>query len=241
MAVSVQFKSKEATIQAFQNVEVEAWSVWQHKQLLFKGIGDQDLNAFLDMLCENSTNAIYTIKWYEDIHDKKAIKDNTPCDGSFNFKLNADTQEINQSQYGVIKHNNELASRVGAMESKFDLILEKLEGESEEEEQPNRLGIIGDIIGHPAIAPMIPTFIAMLTGTQYPAGNYKGHLQPMQNYQATVGNIPNETKLNDAIERLKLYDDKLADHLLKLAIIAETDRNTFAMVMQTLEAYKPPQ
>jgi len=230
MGASVQFKSKEGIMQAFQGVEVDAWSVWQHKQLLFKGIGDQDLSAFLDMLAENSTNAVYTVKWYEDITDKKQIKDNTPCDGSLNFKLNADGQEINQSQYGVVKYNNELVSRINGMEEKFNLLLDKFEGESEEPE--NKLGIIGDIIGHPSIAPLLPQLLSVVLGIN-------NQPQPQQYTPAIVGNVPEDKRLTEAIQRLKIYDSKLADHLMKLATIAETDPNTFAMVMQTLDNYRP--
>lgn len=229
MSTSVQFRDKESALAAFNNVECEAWSVWQNKQLLFKGIGSGDLSAFLDMLSESSTNAVYTIRYYEEITEKKHIKNDTAFDGSFNFKLNSDGQEINGAQYSGIRNNNELLSRVNGLDTKFDMIMSKLE-EEEEEEEPNRLGIIGDIIGHPAIAPLIPQFISLLMGVK-PGDNAPQYIP------ATVGNIP-DTKLNEAIERLKLFDDKLSDHLTKLANLAEKDPATFEMIMKSLEAYK---
>lgn len=228
---SIQFGDKDSAIKAFENVDCPAWSVWQSKQLLFKGIGETDLDAFLEMLAAGSTNAIYTIRYYEGITDKKHIKNDTPFDGSFNFKLNADSQQINNSQYAVLANKNELLSRVNGLDQKFDAIMSKLEEEEEEEEEPtNRLGIIGEIIGHPAIAPLIPQVLSMMLGIK------PGETAP-QYIPATVGNIP-DTKMNEAIERLKLFDDRLADHLMKLANLAEKDPGTFKMIMQSLDAMK---
>lgn len=236
---SIQFRGKAAVIEAFENVDAKAFTIWQGKQYLFKGMGEEELEAFLNMLEQNSMNCIYTVKVYEDIADKKAIKSNTPDDGSFNFRLNADEQLITNNQYAASYNRNELISKIGALENKFDTVMAKLEEEPEEDEQPNRLGIIGDIIAHPAIAPIIPQLAAMLMGMAQRQG--QNFQQPRVMQPGTVGNIPstnNSPMLNDAIERLKLADSKLAEHLLKLANLAEKDPGTFAMFLQTLEAYQ---
>jgi len=225
---SIQFRGKQAVLEAFDNVDVQAFTIWQGKQYLFKGSGATELDGFLTMLEQNSMNAIYTVKVYEDITDKKQIKSNTPDDGSFNFKLNADGMEITNGQYTSFNNRNELISRIGAIENKFDAIISKLE-EQQEDEPENRLGIIGEIIGHPAIAPLLPQVMAMLMGTNAQQQQYR--------QLATVGNVP-DPKLNEAIERLKLADDRLSDHLMKLADIAANDPNTFAMIMQSLDNYQ---
>lgn len=231
MAVSVQIKGKDKLLEAFDNIKVEAFSIWQGKQMLVKGFGMEELTALIEMFEDGATNAPYTIKWYEDITDKKQIKNNTPDDGSLNFRLNGEAQEITNAQYSAVHNRNELISKIGALENKFDTVLERLDSEPEPE-QENKLGFIGEILGHPSIAPLIPQFVSMLMGTGQSS-------QPARLPQvATLGNVPNDSAMTEAITKLKLYDSKLSEHLAKLAHLAEKEPATFTMIMNSLDSYE---
>ena len=235
MAKSIHFRNIEDTVNAVKSTGYEAWSVWEQNLLLCKGIGTDDLQQFLDLLSDGGTNAIYTVKYYAKIADKDDIKNNTAHDGAFNFKMNGDGQEITQAQYGSIKHSNELQNRVSGIEAKIDLIAEALERDTDEvEEKPNRLGIIGEIMAHPSIAPIMPRLIE----------SFLGALQPQQQPQripmpaiASVGNIPADNELQAAIDKLKTFDPKLSEHLTKLAIIAEQQPQTFKMILNSLDSF----
>lgn len=247
---SVQFRSAEMALQAFGNTDCEAWSVWQGKQLLYKGIGDEDLKAFFDLLEDQASNAVYTLCYYEDITSKKNINSKTPFDGSFNFRLNSDRMEITQAQYSKVGSLNELQSKVSAMENRIGDFLDKLENREEEEpEPPNRLGIIGDILEHPAIAPLLPQLLAMVTGTNKQIG-YANQINGKQAVNGdeipgvvrmgavgAVSNVPPAItdKTNQAIERLQLVDPNLSDHLTMLANLAEKDPGTFQLLLSSLE------
>lgn len=238
MAESVHFRDLESAVAAVKNTGYEAWSVWEKNFLLCKGIGTDDLNAFLELLAESSTNAIYTVRYYAKIADKDDIKNNTPHDGAFKFRLNSDGQEVTQSQYGVIRHNNELASRVAGIESNQERILKILEEETiEDREKPNSLGVIGEILAHPAIQPMIQPFLSsLLLGTSMTPGQSQQRPAFMQ--PATVGNIPNDKELLESSLRvLQEQDPRYIEHIAKLANIAVTDPQTFKMILASLDGY----
>lgn len=174
MSSSVQFYGIKPVLQAYQNRDVEAWSLWQGKQYLFRGIGYDALSAYLNMLDEAGSGAVYTLKVYDDIEDEKKIKETTPADGSFNFRF------TDQSEYVEGKQGRQ---RVGRAETGNDsLILGKLEAMEErlramEHPEPeSKLGVIGEILEHPALAPMLPKLVEILAGflTGKPGQNSQG-------------------------------------------------------------------
>lgn len=233
MAGSVQFYGKENTIEAFESRNVDAWSVFQHKQLLHKGIGATDFAEFVTMLSRGSSNAIYTVCVYEDITDVKKIKNTTPNDGGFNFRLNDESQMITNSQYSRMGSMQQLVDEVKALR----LEVQELQEDDEEEEKPHNLGMMGDILAHPAIAPIVPNLVQSLVS------NLMGvPIQPMpqHNYDrvSSLGAITpdEENKIQQALKKLKAADPKIGTHLLQLADIAEKDRNSFNVLLTTLES-----
>lgn len=230
---SVQFKSAEKASEAFGNTECQAWSVWTGKQLMYKGIGVADLDAFLDLLKDNgASNAIYTIAYYEEITDKKKINSKTAFDGSFNFRMNDEGQEITGDQYHKFYRNNEVQSRLSGLEKKFELLMEKFDSDVETETE-NKLGVIGEVLSHPAIAPVIPQLMQQIV-----AGLFKPVQQVPPRLQAVagIGNIAEQDpRLAEVITRLLKADPKLVDHLIKLADMSENDPQNFAIVVAALE------
>lgn len=225
---AVQFYGKETVIEAFQNRKVEAWAIFQHKELLIKGIGEEDFTEFIEMLAKGSTNAIYTVRVYEDMQDTKQIKSNTPNDGGFNFRLNADEQIITGSQYSRMGSMNQLISEVSALRKE---VKEMQEGEDEDEdEKPNKLGMMGDILAHPAIAPVVPAIVQQLLSAFLPGATFQ---QPV----TTLGEITadEETKLAQGLQRLRKHDSKLGTHILKLADIGDKDKVSFTTLLTMLD------
>lgn len=238
---SIQFKGIEGVVTAYENRNVPAWSLWQGKQFMFKYEGPdleqgaEQLEKTLEMLSESS-NAIYTLKVYEDVPGGK-IKSNTPDDGSFNFKINADTQLVTQNQYASLKHNNAIAERLAAIEER----LNEREEENDEPEE-NRLGMIGTILEHPALQPIITQVLANIFTTKKSdaaAPPQTASVVPMQPVQrAAINGVHDDAKILQAINDLKAHDERLADHLAKLASIAKNDPGSFNFLIATLDNLK---
>jgi hypothetical protein len=230
MAGSIQFFGKDQVIQAFQNRNVDVFSIFQHKQMLTKGKGDAEFSAFIELLCSGTSNAIYTVYVYEDLEDHKAVKSNTPNDGGFNFRLNDESQLITGQQYNRMGVQNQLLQEIQLLRKEVKDLQE--EEEAEEAEKPHNLGMIGDIMSHPAVSPIVPFIV------QHIVSQIMGvpiNLQTMQNAQS-LGNIPaeEETKLQQGIAILKKHDPNLGTHILKLATIAEKDKPGFNYLIGVL-------
>jgi hypothetical protein len=232
MTSSVQFKGIDAVLEAFQNRDVPSWSLWQGKQFMFKCEGESmndsliQLDTILQTLAKSS-NAIYTLKVYEDLGKGVKIKSNTPDDGSFNFKLNFDSQEITGSQYSALRNQSGIEQRLGKIE---ELLIRQAEEEEEEEEEEPRssLGIIGEIVNDPGLAPIVVPLISKLLGI----GNISmpQQMQPV----ARIAGI-DEDELTEAIRILKEHDPNISAHLMKLAQIAQNDKDTFNFLLKTLD------
>lgn len=225
---SVQFKGLESVLAAYENRNVPAWSLWQGKQFMFKyegtdiAEGAQILSDTLEMLARSS-NAIYTLKIYEELTGGK-IKSNTADDGSFNFKLDIDTQEISVQQYGSIRQRNEVLERLEAIENRIT------EREQQDQEAPpaNSLGMIGELLQLPAVQPLIQPLLSNILG------KIMGSKAPATGMPAAaISGI--EGGLNDAISELQQADGNLPAHLSKLAAIAKNDPATFKQLLLMLE------
>jgi hypothetical protein len=229
---SVQFNNVESVLNAYESREVCAWSLWQGKQFMFKyegdniGEGSQQLRATLDLLAESS-NAIYTLKIYEDLPGGK-IKSNTPDDGSFNFKINAESQQLTQAQYSRTVNNQVILEKLNQLEARLNE-----QDEDEDEPEPNRLGLIGEIIGNPTLQPIITNLITAIfskAGTPTPTPQ-----PPPQLQRAALNGVGDEVQLMEAIRELKKHDANLTEHLAKLAKIAAESPDSFKFLLQTLD------
>lgn len=248
LSSSIQFRDGEAVLSAFENRKVEAWSISQGKQFMFKGIGSEDLRAVIETLSDSFSSATYTLRVYEDLKYIKEIKSNTPDDGSFNFKFNEDLKENYRVMGGgptsySQKENNLILSKLAGIEER----LNREEMEEPEENKTPSLGIIGDILAHPAIAPIAPTliqtFLEFITGKAVPGNlnnNQNLRMAPeminSNSYQSnSISGINEDQQLNEAIIKLKSYDSNLLQHLQKLIVIAENDNTTFNLIIKSLD------
>ncbi len=240
MSSSVQFKGIDNVLSAFENRNVPAWSLWQGRQFLFKHEGNDlkesadSLHQILDQLNE-STNAIYTLKVYEDWNGGR-IKNNTPDDGSFNFKLNAEGQEITLSQYGKVNGMGAISERLAAIEERLT--------DKEEEEPKSKFGMIGDILNDEALGPIVAPILTgllqkILTPVKRTESGQATTQQPTQNdfmRPAAIAGIEEyEQTLSEAIAILRKADPKLPEHLTKLAKMSQEDPGSFQQLLSIME------
>src|SRR5690242_19337422 len=198
---SVQFKNRNSVLDAYSDRDVKAWSIWQGKQFMFKGWGLEELEPVIDLLGDGGTNAIYTLRVYEDLEDKKQIKSNSVDDGSFNFRLNDERQEITNGQYWKNDNRENILDKLNRIEARLD--------EEETEVKTNKsLGKIGDILEHPAILPVVPLLIEKVLSALLGPNN-QAQQQPQLNYtapQSLAGIDSNDDLIRINIEKLKKHD-----------------------------------
>lgn len=234
---SIQFRGIDGILNAFDNRGVPAWSLWQGKQFLIKGYDREPLQAFLGALMEGGSNAIYTLKVYEDLTEDevKKIKSNTPDDGSFNFRLDGeDMQRLDNPTYR--RNYGDLDSRLKRIE---DLLTDNPESEAEPEtigsaamkvlQDPQQLAKYIDIFrgifspGNPAVPPPM----------------YK---EPAASPAAAMGSVQEKqeqdlNRLEKAIDTLAAADPRLIEHLEKLASLATNNAGQFQMLLSMLEKF----
>lgn len=217
---SVQFRNANDVLTAYVNRNVAPWSIWQNAQFMFKYEGN-DINEGQGQLEEvlkvlQQSNATYTLKVYEDLPKNGKIKNNTPDDGSFNFRFIEDG-------YGVPGNaNNALLTELRAMK----LQIEDLQNQETEPEE-NPLGIVGHILAVPgvteAVAGVLPVLVGKLFGTN--------------SSPVALAGIPGEAvnNIGEALALLQQKDPQLELHLIKLAVCARDKPAMFEQVISMVK------
>lgn len=253
MGKSVQFYGADQVLEAAQNRGCSRWGMFQQSQFLFKNEGD-DLDeslAFLEKILENLTEseAIYTLKFYE---DDIRIKEKTPCDGSFNFRLFTPQQREERAQH--------MMSGTGLMSQQMREMRQELEAlKLEKEEQPEETTLHDIIIGalkdpnklQSYITALSP-FLSMLGIGNIPPQNENtmGQLsrigttgQTSPGYTPGHGHHGNDTSLTQsdvdriakAVETLVAIDTEFVEHIEKLAAIATKDKQKFLGLVSMID------
>lgn len=239
MAGVFQIKGKENILQAFDNAKVEVWAIFVGRNLITKGCGADMLESFLDLVTQNGSNGVYTLKLYEDIDDAKKVKEKTEASGSLNFILNAD-DFVDGSGFKTIS---------GIDRRLYDEVQELKRELKEQREQSNQepqtleqaaIGLLGDPQGLAAI---------ILSIKELFKANNNNPPAPAYSIPATVGNVHNQNNmatelteqekesLSNSIDILIDCDPKIAEHLAKLASIAQTKPSQFKLLLTMLESY----
>ena len=221
-AKSVQFREAEDIIEAYQENNVPAFAIFHNDNLLHKYAG-VDLDEGCQLLAkwlsklENSA-AIYTLKIYEKLPPEGFIKSATPYDGSFNFRFR---------EYDAIGSTSKTDSKVLELLTRMDERIAELESDREESETSGpALGWVGDLLAVPEIKNIAMNVISgVLQGVV-------GSLKLPQ--PATVGNATADP-LQNALAILSKNDDRLVEHLQKLAALSEQNKPMFNMLLKTLD------
>lgn len=221
---SIQFTEPEDVLTAFKRSGFSTWAITQHTQFMFQYCSAdkeesgrmlaQHLEAIMD------SGAIYTLKVYK---GNALLDERTPCNGSFNFRL-ADYAETSFADRRAARHgggNNEILSRLTAIDQRLKDIEEGEDDDDEEEDQLGGIGTILNTLKDPQIMGLIQM---MMNGGKKPAA---------------IAGTPEEKNaaLANALQVLQKNDAKFPEHMVKLADISESNRVTFEMLLGMLEKF----
>ena len=161
----------------------------------------------------------YVIKFWDEKpqFDAKGKLTTTP-DGSLRFITNNDeevTEYIAGYQQRVGSYNNEILSRLSAIETKMN--------EPDEEEEEHKPDLISGIISNPEIQNMIVGYIGMIVD----------RLIPLKKTVAING-VTDHNKMQVALEILQRHDPELDNDLFLLATMAENDPGQFEFLLKML-------
>lgn len=240
---AVLFRGKSAVVDAYIANDIPAWSIWNGpQQLIFKYDGD-DLTTGEDLLKQaieklrrSGSEAALTLKVYSDI--KGGIKSNTPFDNSFTFSLYDPTEggsPYQQNRTAVQQELDDMREEI-----------RQLKAEPVEEEEPEKKGAVGAIMG--VIEKMLaePEIRQAVMG--FVVSKIRSFVNPFKPQPvATMGAVDTpqasawdtlsedqKTKLNQAVEILMQCDKEIGDHLLGLAMIAKNDPGKYQMALKFL-------
>lgn len=227
-AKTIQFKSIENIIAWYgEDDNLIEWTIAYGKEppvFQYRGEdkteGTEKLRTNLVAMYNDRSAAIYTIRLHEG--DEIIL--------SCNFRLHDHSELYVPGMIGGATANNEIISMLKAQEKQMEAIskrLNDLEGEDEddEDEDTGQLGAIGKVLENP----FVQGFLSKLFDT--------GLNQQQQKPAAISGVFDSDTqdqKISKAISILKQHDEKLGDHLLKLASIAQNNPTKFKSLISTL-------
>lgn len=229
MSGSIQFKGTKAVLEAYDNNDVAAWAIFESKRMMVKHTDRDFLEAYLKNLQECGTNATYTLKVYEDVTDRKQIKENTPCDGSFNFKVFTfdEYENVREDSAPIQRYKGVMAQEIREIKEQLQQVL----SERTNEEPPSRLGIIGEIME----SPLGPYVGQIIQNWLAPAGRTLSAAVGNLPASSTAGNGGTSGSLQDTINSLRQYDPRINEHLAKLLKIATDDLPSFQFLIKTLD------
>jgi hypothetical protein len=238
---SVQFTNKDDVLEAYMKMKVGPWAIWCGKELNFScsdkspSVCLAELTEYLEMLDRNEAPVYYALRVYRGLKSDEQITSKTPYDNSFGFRLTesaagyrraagGDTG-ISGMTVGTLRKQWEseqaLLNEIKAMR----LELEELKNPDDDEDDEYGLGKIGRILQHPTIAPMaqnlIGAFTAMLKRNQ-PAGQIAG--------------VPDDSKVQDALQILNDCIADFPDILNKLALMAQKNPGQLKLYCDALRS-----
>lgn len=222
---SVQFKTVEDILSAYESRDVVKFAIFQDKQFLFKYEGE-DINEGLIQLetmirALRQSAAIYTLAVYEDIPKNGKIKSDTPYDGSFNFRFQDNTDSYNNGSSLL----RELTENQRVMNERINAILEKENDEPENE--PSEMDAISGFLSHPLVQQYAPVLLGAL-GVKMgepPAAAMAG--LPA----AGCHNQDISDELYSALCDMLNVSPDVEKHLIKLGTLAKTNPAKFKQIL----------
>jgi FtsZ-binding cell division protein ZapB len=249
---TVQFRTIEDVIQAYENRDVPAWAIFAGNQFMFSFSGDSvtdgkaELEGILQKLSDNQSSAIYTLCIYEDLPKGGKIKSGTQNDGSFNFRLHEYATNyipgVPGGRYGLMMNENKvLIDEIKALRMEVAELKSKVDQESEEDqddEEDDLLGRIGKILENPSLQPIIQTIAGRITDFITPKKE-GGEAENMGLRKiAGVPNSDNDSKVSEAVNILSESVPDLGDVLMKLANLSRKSPRQFNLYVGMIRSMK---
>lgn len=190
----------------------------------------EDINEVAELIKQKFEDTeiskdIFCLMWWD---EKPILKDGKPVNPASDSVLfmtvtdeDIQARQANyQANIGYV--NNQIISRLSAIEEK----LNSEEEEEEEQQQPATMDGIGAVFANPAFSAGLATLVGRLIDNYLPEKKAVTAL-------AGTGESENE-KLQAALIRLQAVNPNLADDLLLLADLAESNPGQFKMLLSML-------
>jgi hypothetical protein len=256
MAKAVHFKGRPVIMKAFSNVQLSAWAIVQDNRLLYKCAeakvdeSETMLEEFLKSLERSNSGAIYELRLYEEVKDRKKIKLSLEPDFSYNFTL-FDPEEYPAP--GTITRREgyaRLEDKLDALDAKIALLKEEQQEDEEDSvgapppesalermlnkilEQPKAQDKIGEIF-----CGLVDKLFS--SNTEPMAENKQIHAMGNVNDNAPIKEITQEQlqKIQQAVEILAGIDPGFGDNLMKIAQLAQNNLKKYRSLVMMLNTF----
>lgn len=226
-AKSVQARDIPTLVKIYKNMGIPTWSVKQGSALCYKYIGEdieeggRQLEAYLDLLQDTESAAIYQLCLYEDFSGR--LTDKTECDLSNNFRLNDNT-----ASYGSPDH---FGGGYGAILGEIKTMRKELNDLKNQQPEENKLGIIGEILEYESLQPIIMAIGNKCADWIMSPAKQVGELKrvsgvPPGATQAKTCNWREDKQIGEAMDVLALTGD-LPEILAQLALLSRKKPTQF--------------
>ena len=156
--------------------------------------------------------------------------------GKKNVVKNAITFQLNKSVYSQMMPqqmgyaNNQLLDEIRSLKAEISAIKmqQEMEEDEDEEEEPEEENMLAGFMKNPQVQSMILAQLGNLFSPSQKVTHVAGVLDGVESEQ--------DTKIDEAVDRLKKHDPQLGDDLLKLCEIAENDPMQWKMLLKMLRA-----
>lgn len=228
--IGVQIIGREAVLSRFNKFDTDTWALYQGKQFIVGGVGEDQLSDWLSDLSTAGSTATYVLRMYDTDQPPTAATGNADYVASINFKL-VDSYE----GQGIHGHSVKLMQRLEAIEKKLDA-----EEQGEEEPggindvimgwltEPEKLGMVvgafRQLVGMGGALPPAP--VQAIAGFNVGKDNEQPGADKEQQLQA----------LARALDILEKADPKIVTHLDKIAKLSQTDPMIFAGIIAKIDA-----
>jgi hypothetical protein len=229
MASGIQFYGIESVVAAYELNKVPNWGLFCGKQFQFKydegsdmAEGAEKLKAILTRLAEVKSSNTYTLTVYEELGSGEKIKNNTPFDGSFNFRLNEEDQYLASNG----NYSKKLDERLKQIE-------DKLSPDTEEEEKSAGIsGFLGSLLEKPEVQNYIFQKAFAFMDKIFP-GDYSAPVPA-----AAIGKIETDAdivgRVQNSLRVLMEVDPDFVNTIEKVAAMAKNSPAKYNMLVKML-------
>lgn len=237
---AIQFYGSTTVLKAFEASGLTVWAVFWQKDKTYWGDTAESLKECLDTL---GAGPVYKLKMYKNVDDADDIDEKTPCNGSFNFKLEGEaggaySKEGTSVTSRLLRRLDDIEANV--LLKRLDSIEEKMGKASGE--GIDVIGAVNNLINDPAslvqVLGVIKGFFqggavhAMGMSSNRPPGNTEQQTQFAMNDEPLESKIE---RMQNAINILEQNDPQLVPHLEKLAKLSQINRPLFEMMLSSLD------
>lgn len=259
MGKAVQLRGTPNIMTAFDSLKITSCALFYESRCLFKSAGEnlEDtraiLQGFLKKLEMSNTTAMYELRLYEDVKDKKKIKASTEADYAYNVML-FDPEEYPSN--GMVTRREGYALVMQELQDiKAQMAIQKQEEEEEEDEPEsvsgvsNILGFFNKLLDNQEVQNKIGQLVTgWMDKLLLPAPAINTFPMSTPHEAGAMGSVPGAPgqamitqeqalKIQSSIEILAGIDPQLGDHLEKIAQLAQKSPGKYKTMISMLNSF----